>query len=803
MKAMFPFSFSKQIPAAFGWPAFLAGLMLAFAWPQSGMSNTAPSPATNYTMVIQTDRSDALYKVGEKVTFKVILEINRKPADATKVRYEMIQDGIKEAGKGELEIVSGKGSVSWEWKQPSFILLKVLPPIEKTDAKPTLAGAGCEPEKIAPSMPKPDDFDSFWNAKKTLADALPKEPSLTPIAALTDNQIETHVMVMDNINGAKIRGFFAKPAGNGPFPAILLVYPAGVYSIKPADVAAYARRGAMAVNINPHDIENEKPDQYYNNLRSGALKDYQLMGRDDRETCYFLRMFCACYRAAQYLASRTEWDGRHLVVHGSSMGGGQAIAAAALCPKVTAFASNVPALCDHTGREAGRAAGWPRIVNYTDDKADPKQLNAARYFDCVNFAPTIQARALVSAGFIDTTCPPSSVYAAFNALKCEKNMLNTPRHGHVTSSDWNNTRDPFISRELGEKPKSTGSLDLTLPPLWHGIPGLKTSLYYDNIILAENSSAYRFTVNCDIGQSEKRCWSVTPSDKDVGDHPLVVTVKDAAGQTLGETKTILRITSHQAGEGKPLRLLVIGDSLTQATLYPNELARLLSLPHNPSHVMLGAHIMGNANPGVAHEGYSGSTWKWFLTQYSTDPKLPADKQRSPFVFAGAGGKPAIDVTRYLREKCGDTPPDLVTFLLGINDCFRANPGDRQAINKTIDDMFANAEALLKEFRRAAPKASFGICLVTPPNASEQAFIACHKDKYTRWGWKRIQHRLVQRQLQQFGGREAEKIFVIPTELGIDPVDGYPKDNSVHPNQTGYQQIAASIYSWIKWWLIQG
>ena len=35
------------------------------------------------------------------------------------------------------------------------------------------------------------------------------------------------------------------------------------------------------------------------------------------------------------------------------------------------------------------------------------------------------------------------------------------------------------------------------------------------------------------------------------------------------------------------------------------------------------------------------------------------------------------------------------------------------------------------------------------------------------------------------------------DLNLDPVDGYPVDNGVHPNAAGYRQTGASIYAWIK------
>jgi cephalosporin-C deacetylase-like acetyl esterase len=133
------------------------------------------------------------------------------------------------------------------------------------------------------------------------------------------------------------------------------------------------------------------------------------------------------------------------------MGGGQSFVTAYLCPKVTAFAANVSAFCDHAGPLAGRAAGWPQWVQFPDGKPNEKQLEASRYYDCANFALTVHAKALVSAGFIDTTCPPSSVYAAFNALAGEKRFFNMPKSGHAVPDDWSQARTQFLVSELGVK----------------------------------------------------------------------------------------------------------------------------------------------------------------------------------------------------------------------------------------------------------------------------------------------------------------------------------------------------------------
>jgi lysophospholipase L1-like esterase len=305
-------------------------------------------------------------------------------------------------------------------------------------------------------------------------------------------------------------------------------------------------------------------------------------------------------------------------------------------------------------------------------------------------------------------------------------------------------------------------------------------------------------VQCKLGQSEPRRWTVTPGPGDVGDHPWSIRANDARGRALGMGKCVLHVLPADAGAGKQLRLLIVGDSLTAATAYPNEIARLLAEPGNPAWTMLGTYRPSTAGKGVAHEGYGGWTWQRFLSHYEPKPDPAAKKRSSPFVFVGSDGKPAIDLPRYFRESCGGQQPDVVTFLLGINDCFAANPEDPAAIDKVIDGMFGQADALLAAMRQAAPNADLGVCLTTPPNARESGFEANYKGRYHRWGWKRIQHQLVQRQLEHFAGKQGQRVFLVPTELNLDPVDGYPDNNGVHPNTAGYQQIGQSIYAWIKW-----
>ncbi|MBR6314389.1 MAG: acetylxylan esterase, partial [Clostridia bacterium] len=66
-------------------------------------------------------------------------------------------------------------------------------------------------------------------------------------------------------------------------------------------------------------------------------------------------------------------------------------------------------------------------------------------YDCVNFAPMIKCEVYVCTGFSDELCPPSNVFAFYNALPegTKKTMCTSPFTGH-----YGTTRNPAASERL-------------------------------------------------------------------------------------------------------------------------------------------------------------------------------------------------------------------------------------------------------------------------------------------------------------------------------------------------------------------
>lgn len=388
--------------------------------------------ATNVvTLKVSADRADALYAVGDTATFTIVALENDKPLADGKVVCVLSKDGWQPQPPQTVDVKDGKATLTGKLDEPGFLLMRAT--IGKTTA---MAGAGYSPLQLKPSMPVPDDFDQFWAAQKAALANVTMKSTLIPVEV--DKKGMDAFDVQIDCLGQSVSGYFGRPQNAKPksLPAILFVHGAGVRSSVLASTHWSVKEdGMLALDINAHGLPNGKPDEFYKALADGELKNYRAMGNQDREQCYFKGMFLRMLRAIDFLTAQPEWDGKTVIVYGSSQGGFQALAAAGLDARVTFICAGVPAGCDHTGGAANRISGWPKFVpNDAQGQPDPLAQQTARYFDCVNFASRARCKgAAVTVGFIDTTCPPTSVYAAYNALSIPKTIHADVDAGHTNT----------------------------------------------------------------------------------------------------------------------------------------------------------------------------------------------------------------------------------------------------------------------------------------------------------------------------------------------------------------------------------
>ena len=393
-----------------------------------------PNPSA-YTRTITTDHADCAYHPDETVTFAISISLKGVPVNDAKVKWRLFQDG-KDIDQGELKLVEGKGTVTGKLDAPGFLHCRadITPPGEK--GKTIRASAAFDVGEIKPSLPAPDDFDAFWTAEKAKLAAVPLNVRIKPVKSPQPG-VECFDVQADGL-GFPVSAYLARPIGAkaGSLPAIVLAHGGGVASSRLSTVALWAKDGLLALDFNAHGLPNDKPKEFYAQLYAGELKSYWLKGGDSRDETFFHTLYLRLQRALDVAAAQPEWDGRTLIACGRSQGGLQAIVAGGLDARVTFIAAEIPAFCDQTGIVAGRIPGWPHLLPTDTEKPDEKAVNVVRYFDAVNFAARTKAQAFITVGFIDLTCPPTGVYAAYNQLAGKKRIWNHLDTGHISTAEY-------------------------------------------------------------------------------------------------------------------------------------------------------------------------------------------------------------------------------------------------------------------------------------------------------------------------------------------------------------------------------
>lgn len=423
-------------------------------------------------VVLTPAHSDGLYEAGEEVVWTL------KPSSqfaTTIINYSIRKNGTTQIlQQGTLDLSSGSATIAATLDEPGELVLVVTPrAATTTDSAPAstnavepgvhgrdgrgFGGFGRQPIRdgaivdaahLKPSLPRPDDFDAWWDRKLAELDAVPANPKLEP-TKVNIAGIEYWKVTLDNINGTHVQGQLARPMGEGKFPALLQLQYAGVYPLQRQWVTERAKAGWLAFNVLAHDMPIDDREEIQR-LSGGTLKNYQAIGNTNRENSYFLRMYLGDCQALKYLASRPDWDGKTLVVMGDSMGGQQSFATVGLVGeklKVTAMIAHVPSGSDVGARSKDRSMAYPNWPN------QPEVIQTARYFDPVNFASRIKCAALVSFGLFDGTSPPTSVLTAFNLIAGPKELLPLHSdHGGPGQQPRIVRRDQWLSALVKSEP---------------------------------------------------------------------------------------------------------------------------------------------------------------------------------------------------------------------------------------------------------------------------------------------------------------------------------------------------------------
>ncbi len=384
---------------------------------------------------VSTDHPDWRYEPGQPVRFRIVAVQDGQPLSGVRLTYRLGPEMMPPAVEQTVTLTEAGVTVDGgTLQQPGF--LRCIATVEhRGKIYRGLATAAFRPEAIQPTQADPADFDQFWAAGKAQLAKLPLDAKVTPLPDYGNSGADCYHVNLQNVGlgqlPSRFYGVLCEPKAPGKYPALLSVPGAGVRPYR--GLAALAARGIITLQVGIHGIPVNLDQSVYDSLGVGALAGYNTFGLDNRDRYYYRRVYLGCVRANDFLVRHPKWDGENLVVTGGSQGGALSLVTAALDPRVKGLAAYYPALADVTGYLANRAGGWPHMFRATEGvqmHRSPDKIETTRYYDVVNFARRVKVPGFYTWGYNDETCPPTSMYSAYNVIPGKKQLTLALETGH-------------------------------------------------------------------------------------------------------------------------------------------------------------------------------------------------------------------------------------------------------------------------------------------------------------------------------------------------------------------------------------
>lgn len=419
--------------------SFLGGSLTTLAQPREEIVKVIVAP----------DHDDWTYKVGEEVKFTISVLQYGNLLKNVEVRYEVKPEKMQPIKSDKQILKNGEVNIkAGTMQQPGFLRCWAYATVDGKEYT-GYATAGFDPQDIQPTTTEPDDFTEFWDKAKAEAAKVPLDAQLTLLPERCTETVNVyHVNVQNYQPGTRMYGILCVPKKEGKYPAILEVPGAGARPYY-GDVDL-AKEGVITLQIGIHGVSVTMDPEVYNNMMRGPIAGYWEYNLDDRDRYYYKRVYLGCVRAVDYIFSLPEFDGENLAVKGGSQGGALSIVTAGLDDRIKWLAPFYPALSDLTGYLEGRAGGWPHLFaeqnkdfNVKDDK-----IETSKYYDVVNFARHVKVPGYYSWGYNDNVCPPTSMYAAYNVITADKQLLLAQDTGHWTYPEQHEKTNKWLLEQL-------------------------------------------------------------------------------------------------------------------------------------------------------------------------------------------------------------------------------------------------------------------------------------------------------------------------------------------------------------------
>lgn len=278
-----------------------------------------------------------------------------------------------------------------------------------------------ELKNYLPEREEPDDFDEFWKKSITETERFDLNAAFEKVDFNLE-VIDTFDVTFNGYNGQPVKGWFLIPSlASGPLPCVIKYIGYGGGRGFPTDWLLFPSAGFATLVMDTRGqgsawLSGDTPD-HSDMVGNPQFPGFMTAGILNPKAYYYRRVYMDAYRAVQAAWSNERVDPEKIFLSGGSQGGGLCLAVAGMVPDLAGVMPDVPFLI-HFRRAVTLVDSRPynEIASFLKVHRDKVEqvFSTLSYFDGMNFAARAKTPALFSVGLMDTTCPPSTVFAAFN-----------------------------------------------------------------------------------------------------------------------------------------------------------------------------------------------------------------------------------------------------------------------------------------------------------------------------------------------------------------------------------------------------
>lgn len=289
--------------------------------------------------------------------------------------------------------------------------------------------------------PRPADFDEYWNRALEEQRATDPQAKLEP-AEFQCSYAECFHLTFTGVKGARIYAKFLRPKNvTKPGPALLCFHGYGAASGAWTEYLRYVAAGFCVAAMDCRGQGGLSEDM------GGIIGDTKLghiiRGLDGQpEDLLYRQIFLDTAQLFRVVTDMPEVDPARVGAVGTSQGGALTLACAALNPTLNRAFASLPFLCDYKRVwEMGLAklayGELTHYFRYFDPRHEREDAVFTRlgYVDVQHLAPRIRAKFVLNVGLSDTTCPPSTQFAAYNKITSDKQLWLYPDFVHEFIKD--------------------------------------------------------------------------------------------------------------------------------------------------------------------------------------------------------------------------------------------------------------------------------------------------------------------------------------------------------------------------------